>query len=241
MEEFRQMMLQGCEELGIQLTDQQLEQFYTFYLDLVDKNKVMNLTAITDMKDAIEKHFLDSIAAVPVLSELEPFSEVIDVGTGAGFPGIPLAIIYPQKHFVLLDSLGKRISFVNEEAQKLGLKNCVGIHGRSEDLAHDPSYREHFDLCVSRAVANLSTLSEYCLGFIHNGGVFLPYKSGNLEEELNASKKAIFLLGGNTRKVKEFVIPGTEISRTLVVIDKCSTTPKTYPRKAGTPSRKPLS
>ena len=172
-------------DLPVSLNEGQKRSFYIFYKDLVEKNKVMNLTSITDEKDVILKHFADSIALILAVPDLkEKKYKAIDLGTGAGFPGIPLAIAYPEMELTLADSLNKRISFIKEETEKLGLKNVNAVHSRAEELAKDQSYREGFDLCVSRAVANLSTLSEYCIPFIHINGFFIPYKSGNVEDEI---------------------------------------------------------
>ena len=228
------------EELGkleIVLTDQQLEQFEKYYEMLIEKNKVMNLTAITEFDEVIEKHFLDSINICHLL-DLQSEIRLLDLGTGAGFPGIPLKIVFPKLNVVLADSLNKRILFLKDVIQKLGLKDIEAIHGRAEELARQPEYRENFDLCVSRAVANLSTLSEYCIPFVKEGGKFVSYKSGNCEEEINDSKKAVQLLGGKITKVDKFELG--EASRSFVVIDKVKTTAKRFPRKAGTPSKEPL-
>ena len=228
------------EELGkleIVLTDQQLEQFEKYYEMLIEKNKVMNLTAITEFDEVIEKHFLDSINICHLL-DLQSEIRLLDLGTGAGFPGIPLKIVFPKLNVVLADSLNKRILFLKDVIQELGLEKIEAVHGRAEDLARKPEYRENFDLCVSRAVANLSTLSEYCLPFVKVGGKFVSYKSGSCEEEINDSKKAVQLLGGKITKVDKFELG--EASRSFVVIDKVKTTAKRFPRKAGTPSKEPL-
>ena len=228
------------EELGkleIVLTDQQLEQFEKYYEMLIEKNKVMNLTAITEFDEVIEKHFLDSINICHLL-DLQSEIRLLDLGTGAGFPGIPLKIVFPKLNVVLADSLNKRILFLKDVIQKLGLEDIEAIHGRAEELARKPEYRENFDLCVSRAVANLSTLSEYCIPFVKVGGKFVSYKSGSCEEEINSSKKAVQLLGGRITNVDKFELG--EASRSFVVIDKVKITAKRFPRKAGTPSKEPL-
>lgn len=223
----------------IPFSEKQQEQLIVYYEMLVEKNKVMNLTAITEFEDVLEKHFLDSIAVARFL-DLTGELSVIDLGTGAGFPGMPLKILFPNLKITLADSLNKRILFLNEVIDALKLEGITTVHGRAEDLAADPNYREQYDYCVSRAVANLSTLSEYCLPFVKAGGLFISYKSGEIEEELSAAKKAIFLLGGQTKEVIPFQLDGTDISRSFVMIGKEKKTPKAYPRKSGMPSKKPL-
>ena len=240
---FGEMLQSAIDEMKVPLTlsDEQKNSFYVFYKDLIEKNKVMNLTSITEEKDVILKHFADSVAlalAVPGLSGQK--MKVIDLGTGAGFPGIPLAIAYPEMELTLADSLKKRILFIKEEAQKLGLKNISAVHGRAEDLARDPEFREKFDFCVSRAVANLSTLAEYCIPFIHIDGFFIPYKSGNIEQEIGKSGKALQILKGTIEKICHYSLPEDAGERTLVVIRKEGQTPKKYPRKAGLPSKDPI-
>lgn len=228
------------EKWKIPFSELQQEQLTVYYEMLVEKNKVMNLTAITEFEDVLEKHFLDSIAAARYV-DLTGDLSLLDLGTGAGFPGLPLKIMFPNLDVTLADSLNKRIVFLNEVIDKLKLEQITTVHGRAEDLAGDANYREQYDYCVSRAVANLSTLSEYCLPFVKIGGTFISYKSGEIEQELSDAKKAIFLLGGQTRKVIPFQLDGTDISRNFVMIEKVKKTPKAYPRKSGTPSKKPLS
>ena len=223
--------------IGIELSDEQLEQFLTYYEMLIEKNKVMNLTAITDFDEVLEKHFEDSLSLVQAV-DLEKSQAVIDLGTGAGFPGIPLKIAFPNLQITLADSLNKRILFLDDVIRELGLTGIDTVHGRAEDLAKNSDYREKFDLCVSRAVANLSTLSEYCLPFVKIGGKFISYKAGECDEEVAASKSSIFLLGGKISDIKKFELG--ESGRAFVIIDKVSGTPKKYPRKAGTPSKDPL-
>ena len=227
--------------LPLSLNEEQKRSFYIFYQDLVEKNKVMNLTSITDEKDVILKHFADSIALILAVPDLkEKKYKTLDLGTGAGFPGIPLAIAYPEMELTLADSLNKRISFIKEETEKLGLKNVNAVHSRAEELAKDQSYREGFDLCVSRAVANLSTLSEYCIPFIHINGFFIPYKSGNVEDEILQSSKALKILKRKIKKTIHYSLPEGAGERTLLLIKKEDTTPKKYPRKAGLPSKEPI-
>ncbi|HIS60914.1 MAG TPA: 16S rRNA (guanine(527)-N(7))-methyltransferase RsmG [Candidatus Scybalomonas excrementigallinarum] len=227
------------EMLDISLSEEQLQQFLTYYEMLVEKNKVMNLTAITEKEEVIDKHFIDSISLNKAMDVTKPL-KILDLGTGAGFPGIPLKIAYPNLELTLLDSLNKRIKFLDEVIEALSLEGIVTIHGRAEDYAKQASYREQFDICVSRAVANLATLSEYCLPYVKEGGCFISYKSGSVEEELEQSKKAIFELGGKVKEVIAFTLPETDIERTFVVIEKVRKTPKKYPRKAGLPSKEPI-
>lgn len=227
------------EQLEVELTEQQLEQFKTYYEMLIEKNKVMNLTAITEKDEVIDKHFIDSISLNKAVDTTKPL-KILDLGTGAGFPGIPLKIAYPNLTITLLDSLNKRIKFLQEVIEELGLQEIEGIHGRAEDFAKQQGYREQYDLCVSRAVANLATLSEYCLPYVKEGGCFISYKSGAVEEEVNQSKEAITELGGRIKEVIAFTLPKTDIERTFVVIEKVKKTPKKYPRKAGLPSKEPL-
>ena len=223
--------------IGIELSYEHLEQFLTYYEMLIEKNKVMNLTAITDFDEVLEKHFEDSLSLIQAV-DLEKSQAVIDLGTGAGFPGIPLKIAFPNLQITLADSLNKRILFLDDVIRELGLTGIDTVHGRAEDLAKNSDYREKFDLCVSRAVANLSTLSEYCLPFVKIGGKFISYKAGECDEEVAASKSSIFLLGGKISDIKKFELG--ESGRAFVIIDKVSGTPKKYPRKAGTPSKDPL-
>lgn len=225
--------------LSIEIDKRQAEQFQMFYELLIEWNKVMNLTAITEYAEVVEKHFLDSLCLKDVLN-LDQVETVIDIGTGAGFPGIPLKIVYPHLKITLLDSLQKRVKFLNEVIEKLELEDIEAIHGRAEEIAKKENYRERYELCVSRAVANLSTLSEYCIPFVKTDGFFISYKSGDIDEEVIKSKKAATVLGGKIENTVKFQLPGTEIKRSFVKIRKVKETPKKYPRKAGTPSKEPL-
>lgn len=231
-----------CGEMSLEITEEQIQKFFSYYELLIERNKVMNLTAITEMEDVITKHFVDSLLLVNAVPEIRerPYS-CIDVGTGAGFPGIPLKIMFPQLKITLLDSLNKRIGFLNDVIQELGLTDIIALHGRAEDFGRDALHREQYDLCVSRAVANLATLSEYCLPFVKTGGRFVPYKSGKVEEELTQGNSAVNKLGGAMDPVITLKLPGTEdVERTFVPIRKISKTAKKYPRKAGLPSKEPL-
>ncbi len=226
-------------QLGIELSDKQLEQFRQYYEMLVEKNKVMNLTAITEWNEVIDKHFIDSISLIKAC-DLSGDKYVLDLGCGAGFPGIPLKIAFPHLKMVLLDSLNKRILFLNEVIETLGLEDIEALHGRAEDYARKTEYREQFDYCVSRAVANLTTLSEYCIPYVKEGGSFISYKSGKVKEEIKEVKRALFLLGGKMDDMITFELPETDMERIFVKIKKEKKTPKKYPRKAGLPGKEPL-
>ncbi len=233
------VLTKKVKELSIVLNDKQIQQFEQYYNILVEWNKVMNLTAITEYEEVVEKHFLDSLTIVYAIN-MEKIETLIDVGTGAGFPGIPLKIAFPHLKVTLLDSLNKRIKFLNEVIDLLELDDIKVIHGRAEDYAKQAEYREQYDICVSRAVANLATLSEYCLPYVKMDGLFVPYKSGEIDEELKSSEKAVSILGGKVKEVVKFQLPGTDIGRSFVKIHKIKETKKKYPRKAGMPTKEPL-
>ena len=220
------------------LSDKQIQQLDLFYDLLVEKNKVMNLTAITEFDDVLVKHFADSLSICTVLPS--DVKTVCDLGTGAGFPGIPMAIAYPDISFTLIDSLNKRIKFLQEVVDALGLTNVNLVHARAEEAGRGKNYREHFDLVVSRAVANIATLSEYCLPLVKINGYFISFKSGDIKDEIDASGSAVKKLGGTMKEPMYFTIPETDISRSFLIINKEKNTPKAYPRKAGTPSKEPL-
>ncbi|CUX26519.1 16S rRNA (guanine(527)-N(7))-methyltransferase RsmG [Clostridium sp. C105KSO13] len=226
-------------KLDIQLDEKQRWQFKRYYELLTEWNKFINLTTITDYDEVNEKHFVDSLAIANIIN-FRKTKNVIDVGTGAGFPGIPLKIVFPQLNVVLLDSLNKRIKFLSTVKKELELNNIEVLHGRAEEYAKQEDYREKFELCVSRAVANLSTLSEYCIPYLEVGGTFISYKSGNIEEELQNSRKAIKVLGGELEDNIKFQLPGTDINRSFIKIKKRENTRKKYPRKAGTPAKEPI-
>ena len=239
--QFAQWMEEECSQIGVTLSEKQMEQFFQYYEMLIQWNEVMNLTAITEMDQVVTKHFVDSMSLVKAVSELRSKEIwIMDLGTGAGFPGIPLKIAFPNLKLTLLDSLNKRVKFLNEVIGTLGLEKIEAVHGRAEDFGRNPEYRGQFDLCVSRAVANLATLSEYCMPFVKVGGAFIPYKSGKVEEELNQARGAVKLLGGKIENTVSFELPKTEGERTLVVIRKVESTAKKYPRKAGMPGKEPL-
>lgn len=232
--------------IGINITDTQRENFELYYKVLVEWNEVMNLTTITEYEDVLLKHFVDSLAIQKALEgnninlDLNDYLKVIDIGTGAGFPGIPLKIVFNKLEVTLLDSLNKRIKFLNEVVEKLSLKGVKAIHGRAEDYAGMKEYRGRYDLCVSRAVANLSTLSEYCLPYVKQGGYFISYKSGNIDEELKESARAVKILGGEIVNTSKLTLPGSDIDRSFVIIKKIKQTSAKYPRKAGLPAKEPI-
>ena len=238
-DKFTELMREELSEFSIKLSEHQLHQFYQYFELLVEWNKVMNLTAITELEDVVTKHFVDSLSLVKAVSDLSD-EKILDMGTGAGFPGIPLKIAFPELKITLLDSLNKRINFLNEVIGQLQLGEIQAVHGRAEDYGRDKLYREQYDYCVSRAVANLSTLSEYCMPYVKIGGAFIPYKSGKIEEELNQAKGAVKLLGGKIEEVVTFVLPKTDVERSFVIVRKTEGTSKKYPRKAGLPSKEPL-
>lgn len=229
----------GLEKLNINLSEKQRAHFEKYYDLLIEKNKVMNLTSITEYDEVVHKHFLDSLSIV-LCPYFKTNGKVIDIGTGAGFPGIPLKIVFPELEILLVDSLNKRVNFLNDVIKTLGLEGIYAIHGRAEDLGHKSEYREQYDFCLSRAVANLSTLSEYCMPFVKKNGYFISYKSGNIDLESNNAKKAVTLLGGSIEDTISFVLPNTDIERSFVVAKKNKSTSLKYPRKAGLPSKEPL-
>lgn len=233
-----------CDVFGINLSKEQTEKFMDYYELLIEWNSFMNLTAITDFNEVVLKHFVDSLAIfqVPVFQKRLEGSDisVIDVGTGAGFPGIPLKIVFPDIKVTLLDSLNKRIKFLNEVIEKLNLENIESVHSRAEDLAVKQNYREQYDFCVSRAVANLSVLAELCIPFVKKEGYFISYKSEKIKEEVSVGKKAIGILGGKTQSILEYQLPDSDMNRSLLLIRKEKNTPKKYPRRAGTPAKEPL-
>ena len=226
------------EQWNIEIDDIIVKRFNRYYELLIEWNKNINLTAITEPEDVMIKHFLDSSALLKYM-DLSG-KNIIDVGTGAGFPGIVIKILNPDCKITLLDSLNKRVLFLNEVIKELKLESISSVHGRAEDFAHDNKYREKYDIVTSRAVANLSTLSEYCIPFAKVGGMFVPYKSGNIDEEIVEAKRALSVLNSSVTKVEKYSLPCTDYERSLVFIKKDKSTTKQYPRKAGTPSKSPL-
>ncbi len=238
-------MIKDFSSFGIELTDKQLDQFNKYYEMLIKWNEVMNLTAITEFEDVCKLHFVDSISACKYFDFSEKEYSLIDIGTGAGFPGVPLKIVFPYLNVTLFDSLNKRLKFLDEVINELGLNeegSITTLHGRAEDFAikKENSLRETYDIAVSRAVANMATLSEYCLPYVKVGGRFIAYKSEKASEELSGAKGAIHLLGGKLVDTQEFTLPETDVHRTICIVEKIESTSKKYPRKAGVPSKQPL-
>ncbi len=239
MMEVKALLKDCCEQMGVTLNETQLEQFMTYLSLLLEWNEKMNLTAITEKREVVLKHFADCLSLMPALEWREGI-KVIDVGTGAGFPGIPVKIACPDAEMTLLDSLQKRIGFLEEVVKQLGLKNVYCIHSRAEDGGQNPDHREQYDLCVSRAVANLVVLAEYCLPFVKVGGRLAALKGPDAEAELEQAKGALEKLGGKLVEIRDVSIPYTDLSHKLVFIEKITSTPKQYPRKAGKISKAPL-
>ncbi|WRP06631.1 16S rRNA (guanine(527)-N(7))-methyltransferase RsmG [Rossellomorea aquimaris] len=233
--EFQSML----EEKGISLSPQQLNQFERYYELLVEWNEKMNLTAITEKEDVYLKHFYDSISAAFYV-DFTQVTTLCDVGAGAGFPSIPLKICFPHLHISIVDSLNKRITFLNHLSDELVLENTNFYHDRAETFGKNKAHREKYDMVTARAVARMSVLSELCLPLVKKGGLFVAMKASNVKEELSNAKKAIGMLGGQTDKMYSFVLPEEESERNIVKIDKVKETPNKYPRKPGTPNKLPL-
>jgi len=231
----------GAKKLGIELTPQQYEQFQVYYQELIDWNRRLNLTAITDYEEVQVKHFLDSLTVVSALRQpADRGMKLIDVGTGAGIPGIPLKIVLPDIKLVLLDATKKKASFLEHVTEKLNLKDVEIVVGRAEEMAHQPEYRQQFDLVLSRAVANLPALVELTLPFCAIGGRFIAQKKGDVKAELQAAQRAISVVGGRLADVKKIKMPEFTDERWLVVIDKIGESPPQYPRRPGIPAKRPL-
>ncbi len=229
----------ALEQLNIPYTEETIEKYRLYMEGIIEWNEKVNLTSITDRDDFIKLHFVDSIMSVPC-EEFQKAKRIIDVGTGGGFPGIPLALAAPDKEFVLMDSLNKRIKIINQLCEEIGITNVTAVHARAEELAKNKAHRQKYDLCVSRAVANLSTLSEYCLPFIKQGGWFLSYKGPDTDKELADAKKAIKILGGQIDREELASMESSGLEHKIIFIKKVKDTPAKYPRKAGTPSKDPL-
>lgn len=234
MEDFKKDFCLYFEE---EIDDNKIQKFYDYMNLLVEWNKKINLTAITEEKDIILKHFVDSLT---VLKYIKENKSIVDVGTGAGFPGIPLAIMNDSLKITLVDSLNKRINFLNEVCNKINLENIKAIHARAEEFGQDNNYRESYDVAISRAVANLTVLAEYLLPLVKVGGKIICMKGPDIEEELKQAKSAIDILGGKFERCDNFCLPKSDISRNIIIINKIKETPKKYPRKAGTPAKTPL-
>ena len=239
MNEKKSQIMTEFVKAGWKLTDLQAEQFVRYFELLVEWNEKMNLTAITNFDEVVIKHFIDS-ATGSLICDFSAVDNVLDLGTGAGFPGVPLKILYPDTEFVLMDSLNKRITFLQEVIDQLGLQKITAVHGRAEEMARNTLYREKFDVCTSRAVANTSTLLEYCMPFVKVHGCFVAYKSGKFQEEITGAKKSLYLLQTELESEKNFMLADTDMERTLVVFRKNGKTSMKYPRKAGMPSKQPL-
>ena len=242
--DIEEILVENKDEVCVPLSAETILSFRKYAEMLKEKNKVMNLTSITDDEGIALKHFIDSLTIASYVDEEQSKVKgrkvsLIDVGTGAGFPGIPLKINKPDLDLTLLDSLAKRLTFLEEVCGELGLENVKFVHSRAEDAGKDKKYREKFDIATARAVANLPVLCEYCLPFVRKGGCFIAMK-GKLEEELKDAEKAISILGGKIETVKEFLLPGTDADRTIVVIRKIKETPARFPRQAGKPSKEPI-
>ena len=234
---FEEEMSKKSKILGVRFSVEQIEQFYKYMNLLIEWNEKMNLTAITEPKEIILKHFIDSIT---ILKYIDDNSKLVDVGTGAGFPGVPLSIMNPTLKITLVDSLNKRLIFLQEVVKELNLKNIEIVHARAEEFGQNKNYREKFDIATSRAVANLATLSEYLVQLVKIGGKIISMKASNAKEEINDAQKAIEVLGGKIEKIEEFDLPESDIGRTIIIIDKNKCTPAIYPRKAGTPAKEPI-
>ncbi len=232
------ILTDGLRKLDISYNDIQIDLVNRFYEMLIERNKVMNLTRITDKKEFYEKHILDSLLVCKI-NDLRN-KKIIDIGTGAGFPGIPVKIFFPETDMVLLDSLNKRLVFIDDVINELHLESVITVHGRAEELGHDKRFRESFDIVLSRAVADLSVLSELCIPFVKVNGLFISYKSSDTDEEILNAENAIHILSGSAAEVINIKIPNSDISRRFVKIKKEKPTQKTYPRKPGTPARYPL-
>lgn len=232
-------LIDALTQLNIEATPELLEKFEGYMDAVLEWNEHVNLTAIKDREEFVQKHFVDSILCYG-RSEMDKAEKVLDLGTGAGFPGVPLALIYPEKKFLLVDSLNKRLKIITEICGKLGITNVEVLHGRAEEIGRMKDYREAFDVCVSRAVANFATLSEYCLPLVKKGGSFLAYKGPDAEDEIKLSGRAVGMLGGEIAEIFRPKLAGFEFDHNIVIVKKTKNTPAKYPRKPGTPAKEPL-
>ena len=235
--EFNKQLINYANTLNIEVSEEQANKFYEYMKLLLDWNNKINLTAITDEKEIIIKHFIDSIS---INKYIKGQKNVMDIGTGAGFPGIPLKMINPDLNFTLVDSLNKRILFLEEVCCRMQLKQVECLHARAEELAKNGKYREQYDIVVSRAVARLATLLEYMLPFIRLGGKGICMKGSHSQEEVDEAQGALEVLGGEIEKVENIILPDSDMERNIIVIRKIRETPKQYPRKAGMASKQPI-
>lgn len=233
------MLSDGLKAMGYDAVEVMVDQFLTFRSLLLEWNEKINLTTITDDEGVVYKHFLDSLTCLQSKVDFNG-KKVLDLGTGAGFPGVPLKIAIPDLDITLMDSLNKRIQYLNEVCSALQFKNVQCLHARAEEAARQKTMREAYDIVVSRAVANMSTLSEYCLPFVKTGGYFIAQKTNEAFDEIKNAEKAIRILGGATPEIVQVQVPGTDLAHNLVIIKKIKPTPAVYPRKAGTPAKKPI-
>lgn len=236
-EEFKELFIRESKEIEIKLSEEQIEKFYLYMNLLIEWNKMLNLTAITEPKDIITKHFVDSLTASKHISKN---SKIVDCGTGAGFPGIPLGIYRDDVKLVLFDSLNKRVNFLNEVITKLNLNNVKAVHSRAEDLAYEKNFREQYDFAISRAVANMSTLLEYLLPFCKVGGKAICMKGSNIDEEIENSKKTLEILNGKIESIDNFTLPYSEYARNIIIVKKTGNVPQKFPRRQGKPAKEPL-
>lgn len=234
----KEVLIEGAKEYGVFLSDEQIDKFSLYARLLVEWNEKINLTAIKDPEGIVIKHFLDSLSITELIPE--ETKTLLDVGTGAGFPGIPMKLIRENLKVTLLDSLEKRVKFLNETCKSLMLKDILPIHGRAEDFGADKKFRERFDLVTARAVAKLPVLLEYCLPFVRTKGLFIAMKGPDAKEELKESQNALDILGGEIGDVKSFTLPHSNIERYIILIRKCRHTPTKYPRKSGSPTKNPI-
>ena len=236
-DEFKDELIIQAKKIDVILDEEQIQKFYKYMELLLEWNEKINLTAIVEPRDVILKHFVDSLT---ICKELQKNKTLADIGTGAGFPGIPVKILRPDLDITLIDSLNKRVNFLTMVIEALKLEKIIALHGRIEDFGKNKKYREKFDYVTSRAVANLSTLSEYMIPLVKIGGKCICMKGSNIDEELKNAEKAIKILGGKIEKVDTFLLPDTDMGRNIILIKKAKATPNKYPRKAGTPAKEPI-
>ena len=236
-QEFKEIFLKRANKIGIEVKEEEINSFFEYMKELIKWNQKVNLTAIIEPKQIIDKHFIDSICCVELVKEKD---KIIDVGSGAGFPGVPIQIMRKNSYVTLIDSINKKVEFMKHITQKLKLKNATTIHNRAEELARDFQYRECYDIAISRAVAELRTLLEYLLPFVRKDGCCICMKGPNYKQEIEQAKNALQILGGEIKEIKEIQLPDTDMKRNIIVIQKTKNMPKLYPRKAGKPKKEPL-